>query len=212
MTDVTRANFGYLIAYVLPGLVIVAKVGQYSETVRIWLGGTPAQSPTVGGFLYVTFASVGAGMIVSALRWLVLDSIHHHTGVPKPNWDFSRLPGALTAFEGAVENHYRYAQFFGNTLVALVIATIGGLPFVDTVPVDPIVARGMTISLAALLFVASRDALRKYYDRTNAFLESDQPRREQIHDQRVASETEEDDASKERRAAARKAHDAGPRH
>jgi hypothetical protein len=208
MTDVTRANFGYLIAYVLPGLLIVVKVSAYSATVRSWLGATPVDAPTVAGFLYVTLASVGAGLVVSALRWLVLDTIHHHTGVPRPYWDFSKLPRALAAFEGAVEAHYRYAQFYGNSLVALVIATIGGLPFVHTITVSPFVLTGATLALAALLFVASRDALQKYYDRTSAFLQGSQHRKEKSRDQWMAFETEKDQRAQGDRAKTRKANDA----
>jgi len=36
-----------------------------------------------------TLASVAAGLSVSAVRWLVLDTVHHRTGVRQPSWDFS---------------------------------------------------------------------------------------------------------------------------
>jgi hypothetical protein len=212
MTDVTRANFGYLVAYLLPGMIVVAKASAYSETIRSWLGTSPAASPTVGGFLYVTVASIGAGMTISAIRWLILDAIHHHSGVPKPNWDFSKLPAALAAFEGAVENHYRYYQFYGNTLVAICIASIGGFPRFDAFRVNPFLTSGVSICLAVVLFVASRDALRKYYDRTGALLSGVRHRKETRHDEWLAFETEERSGAQRRRPTTRKTDAAVSKH
>ncbi len=170
MTDAATRNFGYLIAYLIPGFVVVLTVGLHSATVRTWLGTVPAESPTVGGFLYVTVASVAAGMTVSAIRWIVLDTIHHRTGVPRPAWDVSSLSVNLSAFQAFVEFHYRHYQFYGNTLVAIAIA-IGGWSALQTaIPLHPVMLAIMATGVAVLFFVASRDALRKYYARTNALL------------------------------------------
>ncbi len=91
MREVSSKNFGLLIANLLPGLVALWGASYFSHTVRIWLGASGATGPTVGGFLYVTLASVGAGMTVSAVRFLVIDRIHHWTGVRQPLSDFSKL-------------------------------------------------------------------------------------------------------------------------
>jgi len=119
MKDVTTANFGLLIAYLLPGFTVVWGISYLSEPVRAWLGTGSSSVPTVGGFFYITIASVGAGMIVSTLRWLILDTIHHVTGVPRPQWDFSRLQQNVAAFDVLGENYYRYYQFHGGMAIAL---------------------------------------------------------------------------------------------
>jgi hypothetical protein len=108
MQDVTRSNFGLLIAYVLPGFTLLWGVGSISPAVHAWLGAPAAEGPTIGGFLYATLASVTAGMTVSTVRWLVIDSIHHHTGLRRPRWNFATLHLNVTAFDVMVENHYRY--------------------------------------------------------------------------------------------------------
>ena len=80
MKDVSPGNFGVLIAFVLPGFVVLWGVSYFSATVRLWLSGA-GTTPTIGGFMFGTLASVAAGVTVSTVRWLVIDKIHHWTGI-----------------------------------------------------------------------------------------------------------------------------------
>src|SRR5258708_7235024 len=73
-------NFGLLIAFLLPGFVALWGISYVSEPVRSWFGSTPDYAPSVGGFLYVTLASIVAGLTVSTVRWIVIDTVHHVTG------------------------------------------------------------------------------------------------------------------------------------
>jgi hypothetical protein len=79
------------------------------------------------------------------------------------------LASALGAFDYVVQNHFRYYEFCGNTLVAVLWAYglnrwMGTLPFLGA-GTD----LGMLI-VSAVLFTASRDALAKYYTRTGRLL------------------------------------------
>ena len=170
MNEVNDKNFGLLAAYLLPGLLALWSLSGYSPLLQTWLGSDAPQSPTIGGFLYVTLASLALGLIVSALRWLILDGIHHRMGVPQPAWDFSRLQRNQAAFEGIVQNHYRYYQFYGNSLIALLLAIIANRWLHAALCSHPVLGFCATLALAALLFVASRDALGKYYSRTTMLL------------------------------------------
>ena len=64
MKEVSPGNFGLLIAFLLPGFIVLWGLSYFSATVRLWLAGS-GQSPTVGGFMFVTLASVAAGVTVS---------------------------------------------------------------------------------------------------------------------------------------------------
>lgn len=168
MTSVTQANFGLLIAYLLPGAIVLATFAEFSPVLHAWLAEPAPNGPTVGGFLYATLASVGAGLTLSTLRWLILDTIHHRTGVEPPDWNFATLQGNYDAFAGAVENHYRYYQFYGDALLAMVMAIAvhwfwgeRGLGRVDVV----------LLLLIPLFFLGSRDALTKYYARSHDILQ-----------------------------------------
>lgn len=116
--EITNANFGLVIAYVLPGFTALIGVSFFTPAVYDWLHGDLGGGPTLGGFLYVTLASVAAGLMASTLRWLIIDAFHHRTGIPRFNWNFAALHERLAAFELLVEAHYRYYQFYGNSMIA----------------------------------------------------------------------------------------------
>lgn len=118
MQNLSRGNFGLVIAYLLPGLTALSGIAIFSPMVRLWLVGPPMESPTVAGFLYVTLASLGAGLVVNTIRWAIVDAIHHRTGLSKPQWNFAHLQANLAAFEAAVENHYRHYQSLGGMFIA----------------------------------------------------------------------------------------------
>ncbi len=113
-------DVGLLIAYVLPGFTLLWGVSSAIDGLAPWLG-SATEMPSVGGFLYVTVASVGVGLTLSTIRWLIIDPIHHRTGIHRPTWDFSRLGENVQAFRVLVEVHYHYYLFHANTLVALLL-------------------------------------------------------------------------------------------
>ena len=167
MKEVSVNNFGLLIAYVVPGFTALWGASYFSATLRSWLHGTPTDTPTVSGFLYVTIGSIAAGVTVSAVRWAIVDSLHHRTGIPAPDWDFSRLQHNVSAYSVLVSNHYQFFQYYANQLVALTfwyLARRLSLGFWST-PLG--LADLVFLFLAIVLFAGSRDALRKYYTRGN---------------------------------------------
>ncbi len=110
--SVTNDNFGPLIAYLVPGAVALAGFSPFSATLGAWFASAPADAPSIGGFLYLTVASLAAGMTVSAVRWAVIDTLHARTGLPPPKLDFSLLGGNVEAFVLLIEIHYRHYQFY----------------------------------------------------------------------------------------------------
>jgi hypothetical protein len=170
--DLTSDNFGILIAYLLPGFVALWAARPLVPAIDAWLAVTPDRAPTVGGFLYVTLGSVAAGMLVSIIRWALLDTLHHRTGLSQPAWDFTRFPATMAAFDSLVQDHYRYYQHYGNMLVAIALvyasSGLGGRP--------PSLRAGWidvgVLAIGLILFLGSRDALRKYYERTMAVFDS----------------------------------------
>jgi hypothetical protein len=182
MRDLSAKNFGLLIAYVLPGTVTLIGVAAFSTTVSGWLTTSTPVGPSIGGFLFVTLASVAAGMAASAVRWVIIDRLHHWTGVVKPAWDDSKLPERLEAFEAIVEAHYRYYQFYSNSLVALLFSYAAWCSSLGVWPVWPDL--GIS-SLSAIFFAVSRDNLRRYYSRTAVLLGT--LNKESHHEQRSRS-------------------------
>ena len=118
---VTTSNFGFLVAYLLPGYVALLQIGP------IFLVEPPLESQwTLGGMLSVTVLSLVYGMIISATRWLVVDTIHHVTGITPKKWSFSKLEENINAYELVVRHQYQYYQFYSNMLIAGFIVFVRG--------------------------------------------------------------------------------------
>lgn len=163
MDDLTTRRFGLLIAYIVPGFVMLLGAGSLFEPLWGWLVGVGTGGPSFGAVLYVGLASVAAGMTASVLRWATLDAIHHSTGLHRPVLDESRLAERLDAYDYLVEQHYRYYQFYGNTLVAALAAYAmwRGSPHAAAAAFGW--PEGGLILIVGVFAAGSRDALRKYY-------------------------------------------------
>ncbi len=167
MQSVTNDNFGPLIAYLVPGATVLFGVSQFEPALKSWFAVNPMQAPTIGGFLYLTIASIACGMVVSAVRWAVVDTFHHITGLPLPPLDFSKLGSNVEAFNLLIEIHYRHYQFNANMLVATAIAYMSYRLKHDA----PLSWLDVGFVLLEIIFLAtSRDTIRKYYSRSQQLL------------------------------------------
>lgn len=170
MQSISNDTFGPLIAYLVPGATVLTGLSPFLPTVQTWLEGTSTAAPTIGGLLYLSLASLAAGMTVSAVRWAAVDTLHARMGLTPPYLDFGRLPGKVAEMQLLIEIHYRHYQFYANMLVAVAIAYLGyrfhvgfaapGLPDLALVVLEPV------------FFFTSRDTLRKYYTRTRELFNS----------------------------------------
>lgn len=167
MDATSQRTFGLIIAYVLPGIAVLWGISFHSPAVANWLSTTPATTPTVGGFLHVALGSLCIGLILSAIRWAILDTVHHKTGLPLPAFAFSRLQENLEAFDMAVEHYYRYYQFYGNMAFALPLSVASYM--YSGGRLDLISLTGVSF-LEIILFAASRDSLKRYYTRVEQLL------------------------------------------
>ena len=170
MTDLREDSFGLLIAYVIPGFLWILQLSAFSAPLQVWLSATPLTAPTIAGFLFATIASVGAGLTASTLRWLTVDTFHHKTGLRPTTWTFRELQSNIDAFNAAVQYHYRYYQFYGNSMVVIVLGAFVGRGPGSLAGLAPGPALLIDLALVLLFAVASRDALAKYYDRAGELL------------------------------------------
>ena len=174
--DAPLPSFGLLIAYVIPGFVLLCGLSYRIGAVRAWLHAPPDIPAGLESALFITLASIAAGMLASAVRWCLVDSFHHWTGVTRPEWDDGQLQENLSAFEAVVEAHYRYYQCHANLLVAI------GAAYLCWRLQPSIGTTGLMLSdigiilTEGLLLAISRDNLRKYYARSSRILSST-PRR-----------------------------------
>jgi len=159
MNPVTDRSFGLLIAYLTPGFASLFLWGRENALIAAWLAEHRQAAPSVGGFLYVTIASVTAGLILSTLRWALLDKLHHITGLTPP--DLKDPTTNLETYRLLVDLHYRYYQFYGSSLLVLLMLLL--VP--PTAQLSGPIARLVILAGIVLFYVASRDTLRKCYSR-----------------------------------------------
>ncbi len=168
MQSVSNDNFGPLIAYLVPGATALWGISEFVPSLRSWFAVVPMQTPTIGGFLYLTVASIACGMVVSAIRWAVVDSLHRVTGLQLPTLDFSKLGRNVEAFHLLIEIHYKHYQHFSGMLIATAIAYgsyrikhgFWQLGWMDA---------GFLV-IEAIFWMASRDTLKKYDLRSQQLL------------------------------------------
>src|SRR5438045_3076559 len=93
MKDVTEKNFGVIIAFWLPGFLFLWGLSYASPEVATWLAKSSGSEPTVGGFLYATLASLAVGLLINAVRWLIVQEIliYRITCLRRVNINFGKL-------------------------------------------------------------------------------------------------------------------------
>ncbi len=165
--DILNRQFGLVIAYLLPGFVVLAGLAPLVPVVAGWLQAD--QTASFGAPLYALLAATAAGMVVSCFRWLIVDQIHSFTGLGGPAFNARALEERPAAFTLLIESHYRYYQFYSNTLVA-VAGTYSMHRWLGTSPHLRFNTDLGVLVLCAVLFAGSRDALAKYRGRSRQLI------------------------------------------
>ena len=175
MSTLSNQNFGLIIAFLLPGFVALWGVSYFSPAVASWITVPQQDAPTVAGFMYVTLASLAVGVTVSAVRWAIIDHLHHATGIVPPVWKFAYLEGKLQGYLTLVENHYRYYQFYSNMFIATAFTFCARLVSEGPTITNRLATTCGFLTLEVIFFAGSRDTLQKYYNRTQQLLNSHHP-------------------------------------
>jgi hypothetical protein len=149
---------GTIIAFVLPGFLSLWFIAHFNpeSPAASWLSTAENKDTTVGAFLFAGLASLGLGLILSGLRWILFEAI--------PLLKALRVPERLTvdhrarkeneaAYREITENHYKFYLFYSNTATALLLLMILFFNRLDI---------GVLIGLAVLeivLIASARDSI-----------------------------------------------------
>ena len=177
MKDITEGNFGVVIAFWLPGFLLLWGLSYSFPALALWLDKESAtDAPSIGDFLYATIASLAVGLLISAVRWLFVDQLFFRlcglllSNLRRPKLDFSLLKNkdTLEAFSAAVNNHYRYYQYYSNTFISLTIVYVTYASEKKGVWFSQLTIWSLLLEVALLL--ASGDCIRKYHDAISQIL------------------------------------------
>ena len=126
MIDITSTSFGLLIAYLLPGLVMLFGLSFWFAELRRLFDTFLNGESNLGLFLLVTLASIVMSMMVTLVRWYVFElHICRRHYIPPADFDNLSGMGKIAAFRASVDEHYRYHQFFGCMAVVLPVLFFG---------------------------------------------------------------------------------------
>lgn len=158
-------DFGQFIAYLLPGFVAFYSLTFVAAQAQTILDAAVNKDSTVGAGLVILLSSLALGVIISGIRGYALDSIQHILGVGRPKLDYGKLrdPNTLAAFREAINNTYRYAQSYGNMVIALVLALVSKFWIQRTSVSEHLPFMIMVSLTAVILFFCHRSMLDATY-------------------------------------------------
>lgn len=176
MKDVTSTSFGYVIAFLLPGLIGLYGLGYWSETMHGLLEPAFSATATVGPSVILLLGALAIGLCISALRCFVFEkACCHKHHFPKDMFAKLCEGDRLTSFRAVVDEHYRYHQFYGGCFLAVIILYVGWIWRSHPVltHAEFIMLSISFITLEVLLFLTAVDAYRKYIERGKTIVSGD---------------------------------------
>ena len=80
-------------------------------------------SPNITHAIVLVVFSLIIGLIISSIRMTLLDNFQYWTGIKKEQLDYSKLvdKGKLNLYNAAINNIFRFCQFYGNMFISFSI-------------------------------------------------------------------------------------------
>jgi hypothetical protein len=119
MKELSSTVFGLLIAYVLPGLTACYGLSLWSPRLNGVVEALVSGQASATILVCTILASITVGLQLTAVRWLIFERWicrkHSFTGE-----EFQQLhvEGKFAAFRIAIDEQYRYHQFWGGMSIA----------------------------------------------------------------------------------------------
>lgn len=160
--------YSITIAFLIPGLVVLAAIATVSQPVQSWFTGA-ANGPTFAGLFFVILAALALGFVVTSIRYTLFEAITiPGLGCPVvksgPKLDHNKRKECEAAYQDIRLNHYYYYLASANLSVALPIGVAiwkGGsapAPTWDLFGTALVLTAFATVALA----VAGCSAIRRY--------------------------------------------------
>ncbi len=169
LKEFSATIFGYVIAYLLPGLIGVYALSLWYEPLNVVFNAFVTSQSTTSIFLFVMLAALFLGVELMAFRWVIFDLIFCRKMQLGAD-EFQRLsaPNMIPAFQVAVDQHYRYHQFWGALVFVFPILFFGIArePGVSIVSWEGFVG----IIVEVVTFFAARNAYCRYVARARVIL------------------------------------------
>ena len=177
MQDQLGKSFGLVIGFLVPGMIGLYGAALHVEMLRTWFHiAAGAQSTSVGAVLLIVVASLGMGVFISNLRWLVLERwIWQRTPPDLPEVHRRRETQTELVYQNLVWQYYQFYLFSANALFALVLLygawLVQELLATDRFRLGLALPAVLLVLVGYVLYVAAKDSLDRYNKRRTSVLQ-----------------------------------------
>lgn len=171
--DALGTSFGLAIAYLLPGMS-----GLYGFT--FWFPGMrksfvsfQTSASNVGVFLLVLMLGLTVGLILNSVRWAIFEAWRPDQLKTEELATLTLDRQRLAAYRARLEDDFRFHQFNGNSVLAMLILYSGSLKtsWVN-MKVTQILEQSVLVVVLGLVFVfAALDRYKRFIDGTRRVLQ-----------------------------------------
>jgi len=175
MKELTSTSFGYLIAFLLPGMLGLYALSYWFPPTGALLQPILKADATVGPSVVFLLIAAGMGLCLSAARFFVLEKGVYKGTCLSDELHKGLAPDKLALLNAYADQHYRYHQFYGGCFLAVLILCVGWWrgqwPF-DDHPFSwhtALIIAGFGV-FELLLERSSHDAFTKYVKKCNALV------------------------------------------
>jgi hypothetical protein len=169
MKDLSATSFGYLIAFLLPGIFGLYALRSWSPQVGVLLQPILQANASVGPSFIFLVVAIGIGVCLSGVRFFILERGVYRKYCLDEKLYVGMDEKRLAIHRAIVEEHYRYHQFYGNCAIALIILFAGSLWHLHANWSCGQIL-GWTVAFIAFLLLLERsakDAFTKYIKKCN---------------------------------------------
>lgn len=155
-----------VMAFIVPGGVVLFAVATGSETVRAWFAGA-SSGPTLAGFAFVMIGALALGFVLTAVRFCVFEVIRwggRPLVPPAPALNESKRAECAALYLDLRRNHYDHYLASANLAVALPI----GLALWKGLAAEPIswsaflTMTGLVTIATVALAIGALNAIERY--------------------------------------------------
>lgn len=165
MKDLSSTSFGYLIAFLLPGIFGLYALRFWVPQVEVLLLPIRNADASVGPSFIFLVVAIGVGVCISGLRYFIFEKGIYRKRCLSPIVYRGMGSEKLALVRAFADEHYRYHQFYGGCAVALLILFVGWLAHAHPT-LSQIGYRSVGFILFGLLLERSADdAFTKYIEK-----------------------------------------------
>ena len=154
-------EFRLIIAYLIPGIVLLYATTFYSSATKTLLFGQNG-IPESAAVVPIILLAIGAGIAANAITWAIVRPIIEFTSTKRPELNYANLTASdMQAFQVINDENYRYYQSYSNLFTSGITLIASYALSSTSLNITLII---VSLILLLILFLASRDSLKRAYN------------------------------------------------